>query len=150
MSYFTSAIASIVVFTATVATATTAIATPTAGDKLVSSYTNPSASTQKVEKTMAKIQSLLEIKCYNVNPRIQGKCDSKKFANPILTAIRKSGNLRVTIANLSGVKTTAVNKAQLAELTIYQEVLQFQAGKNGTMSQTAQALLPTFDLEVVN
>jgi Skp family chaperone for outer membrane proteins len=130
MSYFTSAIAIALVSVGTVATAPQAFASPSNQDRLVANYLNPSVATKKVETTLAKIQGLLEVNCDNANPKAQAKCDAKKINGTVLLQIRKSTNIKVTIANLSGVKPAQVNPAQVAEAQRYSNFLKWINGAN--------------------
>jgi hypothetical protein len=130
MSYLTSAIAIALVSVGTVATAPQAFATPSAQDRLVANYINPSISTKKVETVLAKIQDLLEVNCDNVNAKAQAKCDAKKINGTVLLQLRKSTNVKLTLANLSGVKITQVNPAQVAEATRYSNFLKWINGAN--------------------
>jgi predicted RNA binding protein with dsRBD fold (UPF0201 family) len=130
-----------------VATATSAFATPTGNDRLVSSYVNPTSSTVKVENAIANIQNRLEIKCSNSSPKKEAICDKTKYSNFVLVQLRNTKNIRITIANLAKVNPSKVTKAQITELGYYQEVLRFQSGQNnGQISETAQSMLEGFDL----
>jgi hypothetical protein len=147
MSNFTASIVASIVFVSTgFALAPNANATPTGQDRLVSSYVNPTQSTKKVETALAKIQGLLEINC-SKNFKKQATCDKAKFSNQILVAIRKSKDLRTTLATIAGVNKTNVNASQLREIKLYQQILLFQNGNGtGNLSQEAQQLLESFDL----
>jgi copper chaperone CopZ len=96
----------------------------------VANYTNPSVATKKVEATLASIQAKLEVNCDNKNQVVQAKCDAKKINGTVLLQLRKSTNIKATIANLSGVKTTQVNPAQVAEATRYANFLKWISGAN--------------------
>jgi Skp family chaperone for outer membrane proteins len=129
MSNLTSAAFSIALI-ASAAFAPSVFATPVKQERLVANYINPSVATKKVENTLAKIQNLLEVNCDNVSAKAQAKCDKQKMSGSVLVQIRKSTNIKVTLANLSGVKPAQVNPAQVNEAQRYSSFLKWINGAN--------------------